>query len=238
MKKILLIISLLFFALQIKAQDQLIIDPNAEIRSIYGSFNSIRVSGGIDLYLSQSGTEAIAVSAAEEKYKAGIKTIVENNTLRIFFDGDRGLSMKNKQLKAYVSFKTLELLDASGASDVLVAGNITTSHLNMRFSGASDFKGSVSLSSLELDLSGASDVNITGSASSLTIRSSGASDVDAYELVTDFCDASASGASDINITVHKELTVKASGGSEISYRGDAIIKNIQKSGASSVSKKG
>lgn len=238
MKRVFILSAILFFAVSSKAQDQVVVDPNAEMRTLNGSFNSIKVSGGIDLYLTQSGSEAIAISASEEKYKEGIKTIVENNILRIYFDGEKGWGIKNKQIKAYVSFKTLELLDASGASDVVVAGRISGAQLKIKFSGASDFKGSVSVNSLELELSGASDVKINGTASLLSIRSSGASDVDAYELVTEICDASASGASDINITVNKELTAHASGASEISYRGSAVLKEVHKSGASSVGKKG
>lgn len=238
MKRIFILTAVLFFAIKSKAQDQLVVDPNAEMRTLNGSFNSIKVSGGIDLYLSQSGSEAIAVSASEEKYKEGIKTIVENNTLRIYFDGDKGWGMKNRQIKAYVSFKTLELLDASGASDVVVAGKISAAKLILKFSGASDFKGAVAVNSLVLELSGASDVKINGTASVLSIQSSGASDVSAYDLVTDICDANASGASDINITVNKELTARASGASEISYRGSAVLKEVHKSGASSVEKKG
>jgi hypothetical protein len=238
MKRILLLSAVLFSAIAGSSQDHLVVDPNAEMRKVNGSFNSIRVSGGIDLYLTQSETEAVAVSASEDKFKPGIKTVVENNTLRIYFEGDKGWSMKNRQIKAYVSFKTLEILEVSGASDVVVAGRISGSKLTMKFSGSSDFKGTVAVNSLLLDLSGASDVKIEGTATELTIHSSGASDVDGYGLITDLCKAHATGASDIDITVNKELIAHASGASEISYRGSGILKEVHKSGASSVGKKG
>jgi len=46
---------------------EVIVDPNAEARTLSGSFTAIKVSGGIDIYLSQSDNEAVAVSASEEK---------------------------------------------------------------------------------------------------------------------------------------------------------------------------
>ncbi len=49
-------------ALSVTAQ-KTINDPNAEVRSVKG-FHAIKVSGGIDLYLSQ-GEEALAVSAKD-----------------------------------------------------------------------------------------------------------------------------------------------------------------------------
>lgn len=220
------------------AQKEIVNDPNAEVRTISGSFNKVKISGGIDLYLTQSDNEAVVVSASQDKFKEGIKTVVENNTLKIYYFADKALDiLKNKKLRVYVSFKSLELVDASGACDVQVAGVITVPSLQLSLSGASDFKGAVKVSSLKMDLSGASDVTIKGIASTVNIESSGASDVKGYELVTDVCSAKASGASDVNITVNKELNANVSGSSDISYKGDGVIKDIHTSGASSVSKK-
>jgi Putative auto-transporter adhesin, head GIN domain len=223
------------------AQKEIVNDANAEARTLSGSFNSIKISGGIDLFLSQGDNETAAVSASEQKYKDDIKTVIENNVLRIYYDGDRGLgwnkSWKNKKMRVYVSFKSIEKIEASGACDVQVAGVIKAASLLLNMSGASDFKGTVNITDLKMELSGASDVKIGGTAASVKIESSGASDVKGFDLITDFCTAKASGASDINITVNKELTAHASGASDISYKGDAVIKDTHSSGASSVNKK-
>jgi hypothetical protein len=238
MKRIVLFFLLVAATIVAQAQKEFVVDANAELRTVSGTFTAIKVSGGIDLYLSQSSEQAVAISASEDKYKAGIKTVVENGTLRIYYDGDKGLSWKNRKMRAYVSFKTLEKLEASGASDVHVAGELATDALEMQLSGASDFKGRVKVSSLKLELSGASDVSIEGIATVLTIESSGASDVKGYDLITDICTAKVSGASDVNITVNKELNAHASGASEVYYKGDGVIKEMHSSGASSVAKRG
>jgi hypothetical protein len=237
MKKTLILFAGICLTLFAVAQKQFVVDPNAEMRILSGSFQNIIVSGGIELYLSQSDKEEIAVSASDEKYIIGIKTVVDNNTLRIYYDADKNWSMRNKHIRAYVSFVNLEKLEASGASDVHVAGMIKVSSLLLKLSGASDFKGEVSLNALTMNLSGASDVNISGTVSVVNIESSGASDVKAYGLTAEICTAKASGASDINITVSKELSAHASGASDISYKGTAVIKEMQSSGASSVGKK-
>ncbi len=238
MKRILLFFLLVAATTVAQAQKEFVVDANAELRTVSGTFTAIKVSGGIDLYLSQSSEQAVAVSASDDKYKAGIKTVIENGTLRIYYDGDKSLSLRNRKMRAYVSFKTLEKLEASGASDVHVAGELATDALEMQLSGASDFKGKVKVSSLKLELSGASDVSIEGIATVLTIESSGASDVKGYDLITDICTAKVSGASDVNITVNKELNAHASGASEVYYKGDGVIKEIHSSGASSVAKRG
>jgi len=239
MKNILISLFLLATVFTGNAQNTLVVDPNASVRTVSGDFKAIKVSGGIDLYLSQAAEVAVAVSASEEKFKEYIKTEIDNGTLRIYYDdGNKNWSMRNKKLKVYVSFKTLENLNASGACDVMVTGSIEASSLNMVLSGASDFKGALKVNSLKLDLSGASDVRISGTANTVDIESSGASDVKGYELVTDMCTATASGASDINITVNKEISASASGASDIYFKGAALIKDIHTSGASNVSRKG
>lgn len=238
MKRIIICLFLIAGIIPAYAQKEFVVDANAEVRTLNASFNAIKVSGGIDLYLSQSEEEAVAVSAAETRFRDAIKAVVENGTLRIYFDGDRGWSTRNKKMRAYVSFKNIEKLQASGACDVRVSGEIAVSSLDMEMSGASDFTGKVKVSTLRLDLSGASDVRIEGTATVVNIESSGASDVKGYDLVTDICNAKASGASDINITVNKEINAHASGASDIYYRGEGKMNDVHSSGASSVGKKG
>ncbi|MEO6489422.1 MAG: head GIN domain-containing protein [Ferruginibacter sp.] len=237
MRSAIILFYTLLFCSGVYAQKEFVVDPNAEMRQLSGSFNAIVVSDGIDVYLSQSDNEVLAISASEEKFKEGIKSIIENNVLKIYYDGNKHWNNRNRKMKAYISFRNIERLEASGASDIKVAGEIRTTNFVVKLSGASDFNGMLAVTSLTLDLSGASDVKISGTASTVTIESSGASDVKGFELSTDVCTAKASGASDINITVNKELNANASGASNIFYKGEAVIKELKSSGASSVSKK-
>ena len=219
-----------------QAQKEFVVDANAEMRTLTGSFTKIKVSGAIDIYLSQAETQSIAVSASEDKYNEGIKTVVEGNVLNIYYNGEKGWR-NNRKMRVYISFKMIDELQASGASDIIVAGTLNVPLLEIHLSGASDFKGDVTTNSLNLHLNGASDVTLTGSTTQLNIESSGASDVKGYGFATDFCNATVSGASDINITINKELTAQASGASNVYYKGDGVIKDMHSSGASSISKR-
>lgn len=239
MKKILLFMLVAVASIVARAQNDVIVDPNAEVRTLNASFTAIKVSGGIDLYLSQSDNEAVAVSASEDKFIKRLHTIVENGVLKIYME-DQGflhISTKDRKLKAYVSFKDINKLDVVGAASIHVSGTIAVNVLHLSCSGASSFKGNVKVNDLEMGLSGASDIKIGGTAHSVNIESSGASDVKGIDLSTDMCTAKASGASDIEITVNKELNAHASGASSIRYKGDGGIKDMHSSGASSISRK-
>jgi hypothetical protein len=211
-------------------------DPNAEVREAK-NFHGISLSSAFDVYLSQSKEEAVAVSASEVKHRERIKVEVKDGILYISYES-KGMNWAsgNKKLKAYISFKQIDKLSISGACDVFINGTLKADGLTINQSGASNLKGKIEVNKLAVDLSGASDVTVSGSAMQLKVEASGASDFRGYDLITDICNASASGASDIKITVNKELSANASGASDVRYKGNGVIRDIKSSGSSSVSK--
>jgi hypothetical protein len=241
MKKFVFLFAILCGALISVAQKQVINDANAEARKLTGSFNTIKVSNGIDLYISQGETESIAVSASNTEYRNKIKISVESGVLKIWYEDESKFwkNGSNRKLKAYISFKNLTKLTAGGASDVILNGDIRSDELTLSFSGASDFKGgAVFANELVVNISGASDVDINGGkVTTLKVDASGASDFSGFGLITDNCSADASGASDIKVTVNNELNARASGASGIHYKGSGKIQNLKTSGASSVNRR-
>jgi hypothetical protein len=237
MKKLVNLVLFAAFAATVHAQ-KIIADANAQKRNVSG-YHAIEVGGGIDLYLSQ-GEESVAVSASENKYRDRIITEVENGVLKIKYEYNKNsnihIDFGNHKLKAYVSFKTLDKLQGSGGSDIIVDGTIKVSSLNLGVSGGSDFEGRVETGDLKVDASGGSDVKISGSATKIDIDASGGSDFKGYEMAVDMCNLDVSGGSDVYITVNKELTAEASGGSDVYYKGAGVIREIKSSGSSSIKK--
>jgi hypothetical protein len=235
MRKLLLILTVSFLSLGAQAQQTVIHDSNAELRAVKG-FHGIEVSSAINLYLSQGDSETVVVSASDIKWRDRIITEVEDGILHIRLAGNH-FSLGITKLKAYVSFTTLDHLDASGASDIFVDGVITGDNLSVALSGASDFRGAVNVKELKMNQSGASDAHITGAVSgTATFESSGASDVKGFDLVTENCDVHATGASDVRITVNKDLNADVSGASSVHYKGNGAVRDLHSSGASMVKK--
>ncbi|HLY71290.1 MAG TPA: head GIN domain-containing protein [Puia sp.] len=240
MKKILFSTALLTFTILSFAQSGKVIeDKNAETRNVKG-FHAIHVSSGIDLYLTQGNEEAVAVSASDPKYISHIVTTVNNGVLVIKYENTGSITwnLGNKKLKAYVSIKDIDGLDASGGSDAYLQGTIKSDKLHIDLSGGSDLKGRIDAHEMSITQSGGSDVDISGSVTDLDVDASGGSDLNGYELITDNCKITASGGSDSHITVNKELSANASGGSDIYYKGTGVVHLIKSSGSSSITKKG
>ena len=240
MKKFLILAITCFVSFGTYAQNEknIVVDANAEVRQVT-SFSGIEVSGTIDLYMSQGTEEAVAISASTDEIRQRIKTEVRNGTLLIYFDG-KGLNWKkwgNHRMKAYVTFKTLKQLEASGACNVHATETIRQDELRIELSGASDFTGELAVRTLKLAASGASNAKISGEAESAAITANGACTLRAYDLKTQLCKTDATGASNIRITVEKELNAQASGGSTIFFKGNGLIRDINTSGGASVKRR-
>jgi hypothetical protein len=236
MRKICFLLFLFAAALGAAAQ-KTVYDPNAQLRTVR-DFHSVQVSGGIDLFLSP-GDEAVAVSASEEKYRDRIRTEVENGVLKIYFDWKEGRNFMmggNKKLRAYVSFRQLRSLSASGGCDVQVEGKIQSEEFSLNVSGGSDFEGALDVRRLKVHQSGGADIQASGRAANITIDASGGSDFSGFGLETETCEIEASGGSDVEISVSKELSARASGASDIRYKGTPTV-NMNSSGASSISRR-
>lgn len=235
MRKILFATAILIIALSTQAQ-KIVNDANAEKRNVSG-FHAIEISGGIDLFLSQ-GEEGVAVSAFEVEHRNNIKTEVVNGVLKIKYDPPGKLNWNNgrRGLKAYVSYKNLDKLHASGGCDVEVNGTIRATSLDIHIAGGSDFQGKVDATDLVVRSIGGSDMDISGTAKKVTINASSGSDVDGFGLSVETCTIKASAGSDIEITANKELSIDASSGSDVQYKGNAAVTNIKKSSGSSVKK--
>ena len=239
MKKIQVMLMAMLVSAVLFAQ-KTINDPNAEPRNLSG-FHAIKISNAFTVYISQGNEDAVAISASKAEYKAKIITKVENGVLIIRFDEDKnfwkGWNGDKQRLTAYISIKKIDRLDVSGACDVFFEYGISSEDLSVKLSGASDLKGKIDAKKLSFNISGASDATISGNAAELSVDASGASDFKGYELVANYCDAKASGASSVNITVNKELNANASGASNVRFKGEGLIRDIKTSGSSNVTRK-
>ena len=130
-----LLIGLLFMGMVAQAQKAgLIHADNAQLRKV-GGFTAINVSNAIDLYLTQSGSNEVAVSASTDEYRDKIITEVEGGTLIIKMDNKNGwFNWKywgNTKAKAYVSVKDIDAITASGASNVRIITKLESPKLKI-----------------------------------------------------------------------------------------------------------
>jgi len=218
------------------AQDKIVYDANAEVRNV-SSFHAVEVSNGINLILKQGSSDAVAVSASSTDIIKRIKTEVVDGKLKIYVDHEGWHDETgHKNMKAYVTIRNIDELEANSGADATTDGNINSDNLKITLSSGADFDGSVTASKLFVDQSSGSDMDIKGKVQSIDIKTSSGADFNGYDLVSETCSAHASSGSDIEITVNKELQADASSGGGISYKGGASITNVSNSSGGKIKK--
>ncbi len=235
MKKILCLF-LTVFTLQAFSQDVTITDANARKRTLNAAFNAIEVSDGIELYLSQGSEESIAVSVSNDKYLDRFITVVEDGTLKIYYDKKAMVWNNNerRKLKAYVSFKNLQRLKGSSGAQVSVKNVLAVSSLQMAFSSGSQFNGTVAVSNLEATQNSGSEIILSGTADHFKSNLSSGALLKGYDLTVNYCEAKASSGAEVRITVNKEMAARANSGGSIRYKGEGVLKDINVNSGGSV----
>ncbi len=238
MKFLFILLSAVFSTATFAQQNTVVNDPNATKRTLNASFSAITVTDGIQLYLTEGQEESLAVSYSDEKYAAHFKTEVENGVLKIYYDNNAiNYSDNNRRrLKAYVSFKTLEKLTASGGADVKLPAAITVNDLELKFSSGANLDGTIKGKLITVDQNSGSEITLSGSAEKISVEVSSGATFKGFDFAVDYCDAKASSGGGVRIAVQKELSARANSGGGIRYKGTAVIKDIDISSGGIVKK--
>lgn len=209
------------------AQDDVI----REDRQVSG-FSAVKASGIANVYLEKGNQEKVSVEVNDKDFNDRLSVKVVNQVLVIRLENTEKWQnrTKNVKLKVFVTYKDLNSLEGSGATNFFSEGLINASDFDVKLSGANNTKLDINAKKLEVETSGASNITLAGEVDDLSVRSSGASNVKAYDLKAGDVDAESSGVSNIYVSAQGELEIKASGLSNVNYKGDAkvITKEVSK----------
>jgi len=181
-----------------------------------GYFNVVKVSSGIDVYLTQGDKESIIVEADDNLHEH-IKTEIKNETIRVYTDAN---IRRARAKKVHITIKDVEEIYVSSAGDVVGENTIKTEDLYLSASSAGDIKLPVFAKVVNCNISSSGDINLEGTTDELKADLSSAGDLNAYDLQTRMATVSTSSAGNAKIFVTEKLKASASSAGDIYYRGD------------------
>ncbi len=224
MKKVLGVLTLCFSFFLVLAQE-------SEVRSV-GSFTGVKVGEAIDVYLKKGDKESVKVEVTGARV-SDVLTEVSGSYLKIHMRDGR---YRNRNVKVYVTYVSLEKIHASSASNVFSEGAIRANSMDISASSAASVEITIEAGFASIDASSAGDLVLEGKARELAIEVSSAGEVDAYSLESEIVRANASSAGSAKISVSKELNAHASSGGSIRFRGSPAKTNTDSSSGGSVKK--
>lgn len=232
------------------------------IKTDLPAFNHIRLKGPIQLTLQQNQNRIVTVSHYDKEPIITVKNgtlYIENTSV----DQDESLFQwlkSNKDIKAVVVTLSTDLhqinrIEASKASDILIADTLYSPQLYMELNGASQLKGAIcaelfkietngasniesyiAAKEADFELSGASNMELKGKAEKVNYEASGASHISAKNFRSNICTIECSGASDAEVHASEVLNIDISGMSHVSYSGKPKQLNEKSSGMSVIEK--
>lgn len=202
---------------------------------IAGSFTSVKVSTGIDLYLSQGDNMSITVEADENLHQY-ILTEIRGDELYIRIDNDVNIREAERK-RVYVTMKDIKSLSTTSAGDIVGVTPVKTDNLELNASSAGDIRLEVYAKEIKVDGSSSGDISLTGETDMLEADLSSAGDLYAYNLKTREADVSVSSAGDADVFVTDKLTARASSAGDINYKGDPRLIDAHASSAGGIHKK-
>jgi hypothetical protein len=178
--------------------------------------SGLRVSTGIDVYLTQ-GNDLKLIVEADENLHDNIITEVKNGILNIYTD----VNIRRAEMKrVYVTLKEINSVSTSSAGDVIGETPVRTNDLKLSASSAGDINLEVRAETIDVDISSSGNITLVGEADMLEADLSSAGDFNAFNLKVREADVSASSAGDADIYVTEKLYARSSSAGDINYKGD------------------
>ncbi len=194
------------------------------------NFTGVKVSSGIDVYLSQGAQESVAVEADKNLHDY-IITEVRDGVLQIRTEVS---IRKAEQKRVYVTMKEIRSVSASSAGDVTGETPVTSDRIRISASSAGDIDLDVKADDVDIDISSSGDVSLSGKARLLQADLSSAGDLNASNFEVEEADVSVSSAGDADIYVTKRLSARASSAGSVNYRGNPEYVDAHSSSAGGV----
>lgn len=196
-------------------------------------FVSLRVSNGLDVYITQSNEIFIRLEV-DENLLEHIKTDVSGKELKIYSDVNIRMA---KSKKIYLGYRNLNEIHISSAGDVKGESTLHTDELKIRLSSAGDLRLEVVAEEIKIDVSSSGNATLSGKTGYLHASLSSAGDLNAFGLEAEKADINVSSAGDAKVFVTGEARFKSSSAGDIVYKGNPKILEQHTSSAGNVRKK-
>ncbi len=197
------------------------------------SFDAIKVSRGMNVYISQ-GRDIKVVVKADENLLDVIRTELDNHTLKITTtENIRRATSK----KVYVTVPEISKITSFAGSNIYSETVLNSKQLDITASAGSNIKLEVDAGELNVSASAGSNIRLKGKTKSFKGKASSGANMKAEELTTADCNARVGSGANIWITVTERFEAHASSGGNVFYFGQPKSTDTESSSGGNIVKK-
>jgi hypothetical protein len=190
------------------------------------SFDELNASGVFNLLLSQGDKESLKIEADDNLMDL---FIIENegSTLKIKMKKNSNFNSK-KQLKVYVTFKTLKSMDLGMVGGTTSDEKLKFTDLKLKNQSVGSVNLNMTLQTLNMENQSVGSVKLEGSAENAVVKNNSVGSINAGNFVVQKMDIENNGVGSATVNAEKELKYSDSFLGKVSNRGNATVKKKNK----------
>ena len=190
------------------------------------SFDELNASGVFNLLLSQGDKESLKIEADDNLMDL---FIIENegSTLTIKMKKNSNFNSK-KQLKVYVTFKTLKSMDLGMVGGTSSDEKLKFAELKLKNQSVGSVSLNMTLQTLNMENQSVGSVKLEGSAENAVVKNNSVGSINAGNFVVQKMDIENNGVGSATVNAEKELKYSDSFLGKVSNRGNATVKKKNK----------
>jgi hypothetical protein len=206
----------------------------ADVRTLdVRDFSEVGVGSGMRVFLAQG--ERYGVEATGDPADLDRLRVKRRQDLVEFSVQPDRLGARVGRIELKITAPMLRKLSLSGGTQGYL-NQFTVARFSADLSGGSQLKGQLNAGDMDLNLSGGSRIELSGAGKQLNLEGSGGSGLEAKNLSITGLRTNLSGGSWAVVNMNGELGAQLSGGSRVTYYGNAVLGSIGASGGSKVQK--
>ena len=197
---------------------------NLSFTAPVSGFSSLKVSSGVQVFLTQLDTESLRVEANGFD-RDEIVVAVKNGelTLSIRLEGWLGNSRANRNktrfVKAYLTARQLTSITVAAGAQLTGESTVKAEKIGLHAKSGAELTLAVVATDVDLSSGAGATATVSGTAQTLLADASGGATLEASNLKTSTVQANASSGASIRVSADKELFLKASSGGSIRHGG-------------------
>ena len=203
-----------------------------QVRQV-GEFDQIKVSRGMNVYITQ-GSPAKVVVIADSNLHDVIETEVRGGVLEVSCKENIRWA---KEKKVMVTVEKLSGVEVNAGANAWSQTQITSDNLKIHASSGANLTMDVNVKSLSAECSSGSNIHLSGLAKEAELDASSGANLKGEDLKVDDCNIGASSGGNSSATVLVKLDANASSGGNVRYYGSPTTTNVNSSSGGNINHK-
>ncbi|WP_299012714.1 head GIN domain-containing protein [uncultured Polaribacter sp.] len=202
-------------------------------RRVNEKFTAIKVSAGIEVYLSQESKTIISLEADENLHDL-IITSVEDGILKIYSEKS---IWSAKAKKVFVAMPELDNVKATSGSAVFTESTLKTEQISIYATSGAEIQMDLDAHSIITKSTSGASIKISGATIRHNAKATSGASINAYKLKSDSVSAKATSGASINIYANNKIEASATSGGDIDFKGNPTDVSKSTNSGGSISKK-